>query len=101
MVGWLCGSLQLFAVSHVIGLPNRKSWLAQGGSDRLVTLLDLPGKRFLDITEAGVFIMTDEGKESKSFGGSSYRNSPILCPKRLPPTGSSKHIVSGKKIALI
>ena len=41
--------------------------------------------------------MTDEGKESKSFGGSSYRNSPILCPKRLPPTGSSKHIVSGKK----
>ena len=45
--------------------------------------------------------MTDEGKESKSFGGSSYRNSPILCPKILPPTGSSKHIVSGKKIALI
>lgn len=70
LFGWLGGSLfqpsQLFGISHVIGLPNRKSWLAQSSSDRLVTLLDLPGTRFLHVNGACVLLMGERNQRASA-----------------------------------
>ena len=48
----LVGSEMGHSSSRANFLPSRKSWLAQGSSGRLVTLLDLPGKCFLQVNEA-------------------------------------------------